>query len=162
LARQFSSPPANSAAFLVHDFLLADSTKCRQIVQLLRAGSAFAVADFKFVPVGIFKKDGVITRAVFDTEFGAFDIFATGFANNLGNLIHGGAARCPEGDAVSVGLMIGLFRESEKIDCFGAFRLEQSPALSAFVDVKANGTEDLGIKALRGFPIPYPKIDVVE
>lgn len=120
------------------------------------------MANFEFIAVRIFEEHGVVTGAVFHAELGPLDIFPAGFADDFADLVEGFPALRPEGDAISVWLMITDFREAEEVHGLAAFCFEQTPALAALVDAKADRRQNLRIKTLRGFAIFYPKINVIE
>ena len=120
------------------------------------------MADFELVPVGIFEKDGVIAGAVLEAKLGPFDVFRASLANDLGNLIHGFAARRPERDPVPVRPMIRLLFESKEINADGVLCLEQAPFLAALVDAKSDRRQNLRVKMLGGFAVLYPQINVIE
>jgi hypothetical protein len=129
---------------------------------LFRDRRAFPEADLEFVPIRIFEKNGVISRAVINAQLRAFDILSASLADDIRGFIHRFAARRPKRDPISVRLVIRLFGEPKKIDRDVSFRLEQTPALAAFIDAKTNGRQNLRIKALGGFAIFYPQIDMIE
>jgi hypothetical protein len=120
------------------------------------------VADFQFVPVRIFKKNGVISKAVFQAEFRPFDIVSARFADYFGDFIHGCATRRPEGDATSIWPMIGFLGESKKVYGLIAVSFKQSPLFSALIDTKADSGQDLRVESLRVFAVLYPEINVIE
>lgn len=138
------------------------ASRLKAIQQSPRGGRAFAVAYFQFVAVRIFEKNGVITGAVFQTELGAFDIFSACFADHFRDLVHGFAARRPEGDSISIWPMVRLFVECKKVQRYASLGFKQSPLLSALVDAKAYGRQDLRIEPLCVFAVLHPKIDVIE
>src|SRR5690349_19866873 len=98
---------------------------CRLPMAMLAAGNYslcrltgkhrfLATAKFEFVAIGIFKKQGVITRAVVLANFGTFNVFRAGVAHEFRNPIHFFARVCPERDPCGVGTMVLVLTEAEK------------------------------------------------
>src|SRR5205085_9662140 len=93
-------------------------------LRVLRRRRTFAVADLELVAIRVFEKDGVIPEAVFNAKLGSFDVFASGLANDLTDLIDGFSTWRPKGDPIPVGPVVRFLREAKKLDGAATFRLE--------------------------------------
>ena len=58
--------------------------------------------------------------------------------------------------------MIGLFREPKKVDRLSAFGLELDPTPLRSYRRETDGRQDLLVKALGGFAVLHPEINVIE
>src|SRR5207237_10865691 len=88
--------------------LFADSSSTRNDWLL-------AAADFQFVPVGIFKKESVVSRTVFGAHFRTFQILAADLTNQFRNLVYSVTRVGPERNSRSVWLMMSVFSETKKL-----------------------------------------------
>ena len=120
------------------------------------------MTDLQFVAVRILEKNRVVTGAIFQAELRAFDILAASPANDFAGFIHRFPALGPKCDPVSIRLVVGVLRKSEKGDRPISFRLEQAPLVAALIDAETDRRQDLRVKALGVLPIFHPKINVIE
>src|SRR6266404_1487192 len=93
------------------DFEITDATRllqnCRNVRRIthpptlrrtlsLRNDWIFAAADFQFVAVGVFKEKAIVSGAVIDADFRAFQILAAALAHEFCNSIYSFAGVRPE------------------------------------------------------------------
>ena len=129
----------------------------------LRNDDASATTNLQFIPIRIFKEEGVITWIVFRPDLGAFQISAAGFTDNLSDVIDLFARLRPECDPCIIRAMIRVFGEAKEFRRFaGAVFFKRTPLLRAFVESKTNCRQDLGEKFLRPCPISDTQIDVIK
>jgi len=73
-----------------------------------------AAANFEFVAVGVFEKEGVVTWTVVLTNLRSLKIFTAGIAHEYGNPIDFFARVCRERDPRAIRTMVFVLVEGEK------------------------------------------------
>ena len=129
----------------------------------LRNDGTSPTTDLQLIPVRIFEKKRVITWAVFRPDLGAFQISATGLADNFGDVIDLFVRLRPECDSRIIRTMIRVFGKAKEFRGFAvAVFLKRTPLLSAFIESKSNCRQNFGEKFLRPRPIADTQIDVIK
>src|SRR6476619_5816063 len=82
--------------------------------RLIRKYRLLAAANFEFVAIGVFEKEGVVTRTVVLANFGTFKVFPASVADEFRNLIHFFACVRPKRDSRAVGTMVLVLAQTEK------------------------------------------------
>src|SRR4029077_209643 len=73
-----------------------------------------AAANFEFVAIRVFEKEGVVTRTVVLANFGTLKVFTASVAHEFRNLIHFFARVRPKRDSRAVGTMVLVLAQTEK------------------------------------------------
>ena len=76
------------------------------LYRLIRKHRLLAAANFEFVAIGVFEKEGVVTRTVVLANFGTLKVFPASVAHEFRNLIHFFARVRPKRDSRAVGTMV--------------------------------------------------------
>jgi hypothetical protein len=133
------------------------------VLCLSRNDRTFAAADFQFIAIGVFEKEGVITGAVAFANFRPFKFFPAGFAHGLCNPIHFFPRIGPKRDARAVRFVVFIWTKAKEFRRFvaagGIKSMEVSPGF--FVN-ESKPWQKFAVKLLRGFHVCHPQIDVIE
>ena len=81
---------------------------------LLANNWLLATANFQFIALGIFEKEGVVAGTVFSANLRTFHVSAPGVADDLRNFINFLPCLCPECSSRAVRLMIWILCKAEK------------------------------------------------
>ena len=112
-----------------------------------------AAADFEFVTIGVFEKEGVVTRTVVLANLRPLKIFPASVAHKFRDQIHFFARVCPKRDACAVGTMVLVLGDSEEFQRpFTAPSIERIIILAR---TSMNETEAAAEILRRTFP-PFP------
>jgi hypothetical protein len=122
-----------------------------------------AATNFKFVAIGIFEKEGVITGTVAFANFRTLELFPAGFAHELCNLVHLFPRVGPKRDARAIRFMV-LIRTKAKefrrfVSASGIKRMKVSPWF--FVN-KPKLRQKFSIKLSCHSHVFHPQINVIK
>ena len=84
------------------------------LYRLIRKHRFLATANFEFVAIGVFEKEGVVTRTVVLANLRPLKIFPASVAHEFRNLIHLFARVRPKRDSRAVGTMVLVLAQTEK------------------------------------------------
>src|SRR3954466_5970401 len=84
------------------------------LYRLARKHRFLAAANFEFVAIRVFEKQGVVTRAVVLANFGTFNVFPACVVHEFRNPIHFFTRVCPDQDPCGIGTMVLVLTETEK------------------------------------------------
>src|ERR1051326_3146741 len=149
-------------------FLHLSVIRCRFLIGDDRT---FPTADFQLVPVGIFKKESVVSRTIVDTNLWPFEVCATGCPDQFGDLVHFLPGIGPERDPGSVCPVILVQSKTEKLggrvatggikstEIFAGNRIRRR---FVFFANKSKLRQKFCIKLRRDGHVFHPQIDVIE
>ena len=115
-----------------------------------------AAANFEFVAIGVFEKEGVVTRAVVLANFRPFKVFPASVAHEFRNPIHFLARVGPERDACAVWFMFFIPSKAKEFRRFvAASRIERYGIARAFRE-RIQAVAKISHKTFSPFPCLSP------
>jgi hypothetical protein len=122
-----------------------------------------AAANFEFVALGVFEKEGVVTRAVALANFRPLKFFPASVAHEFRNPIYFFARVRPKRDARTIGLVVFVRTKAKEFRRLaadgGKESMEVSPGL--FVN-ESKLWQKFSVKFFRHFHVSHSQIDVIE
>jgi hypothetical protein len=142
---------------------IPDATALPRGIYLTGKYRLLAAANFEFVPIRVFEKEGVVTRTVALANFRPLKLFPAGLAHDLCNPIHFFPRIGPERDARAIRFVAFIRTKAKEFRRFvaagGKKSMEGSPGL--FVN-ESKLWQKFPVKLFRRFHVSHPQIDVIE
>ena len=133
---------------------------------LLRSFSKYrllAAANFELIAIGVFEKEGVVTRAVRLANLGPLELFPARFAHQLCNPIHFLPRISPKRDACAVRLVILIWTKAKEFRRLVADGGKKSMKVSTgFFVNESKLWQKFSVKLFRRFHVGDTQIDVIE
>ena len=122
-----------------------------------------AATNFKFVAIGVFEEEGVVTRAVSPANFWPLELFPASVAHELCNRIHFLPRVRPKRDACAIRFVVSIWakaKEFRRLSADGGIKsMEESTGL--FVN-ESKLWQKSSIEPFRRFHVCHTQIDVIE
>jgi hypothetical protein len=116
-----------------------------------------AAANFEFVAVWVFEKEGVVTRAVALANFRSLKLFPACVAHDLRNPIYFFARICPKRDARAIRFVVFIWTKAKEFRRLaadgGKESMEESPGF--FVN-ESKLWQKFPVKLFRRFHVSHP------
>jgi hypothetical protein len=123
----------------------------------------FPAANFEFVAVGVFEKEGVITWTVALANFRPFELFPARVTHEFRNPIYLFPRIGPKSDACAIRFVIFIWTKAKEfrrsVAPGGKKSMEISPGF--FVN-KSKLWQKFPVKLFRRFHVSHPQIDVIK
>jgi hypothetical protein len=133
------------------------------LYSLIRKYRFLATANFEFVAIGIFEKEGVVTRTVALANFRPLKLFPTSVAHEFGNPIYFFTRVGPKRDACAirfVALIRTKAKEFRRLAADGG-KISMKVSTGFFVN-KSKLWQKFAVKLFRRFHVCHPQIDVIK
>src|SRR5262249_999139 len=128
-----------------------------------REDRLLAATNFEFVSVGVFEKEGVVTRTVALANFRALEFFSASFAHQLCNPVHFFARIGPKPDSRPIRFMVFIWTKTKKlrwpVAACGIKSMEISPG---FFMNKSKLWQKFSVKLSRYSHVFHPQVDVIK
>jgi hypothetical protein len=122
-----------------------------------------AAANFEFVAVWVFEKEGVVTRAVAFADFRPLKFFPASVAHEFRNPIHFLARFRPKRDACAIRFVVFIWTKAKEFRRFVAAAGKESMEVSpGFFVNESKLWQKFSVKLFRHFHVSHSQIDVIE
>jgi hypothetical protein len=122
-----------------------------------------AAANFEFVAVWVFEKEGVVTRAVTLANFRPLKLFPACVAHELRNPIHFFARVCPKRDTRAIRFVVLIWAKAKEFRRLVANGGKESMEVSPWFFVNESKLwQKFSVKLFRHFHVSHSQIDVIE
>src|SRR4051812_10565092 len=130
---------------------------------LARKHRFLAAANFEFVAIGVFEKQGVVTRAVVLANFGTFNVFPACVVHEFRNPIHFFTRICPEGYPCGIGTMVLVLTETEKFQRpLTVASIKRMVIVAGTLVNEPKLRQNFCVELCRRFHVCHPQIDMIE
>jgi hypothetical protein len=146
-----------------HSAGTANPTVLADCIYLTRKYRLLAAANFELVAIGVFEKEGVVTRAVALANLRPLKVFPASVAHKFRNPIHFFACVRPKRDTCTIRFVVFIRTEAKEfrrlVTDSGKKSMEGSTGL--FVNESKLG-QKFSVKLFRRFHVFHPQIDVIK
>jgi hypothetical protein len=122
-----------------------------------------AATDFELISLGVFEKEGVVTRAVTSANFRPFKVFPTSVAHEFRNAVHFVPRIGPKRDPCAIRFMVFIWTKPKEFRRFvAACGIESMVVSRGFFVNESKLRQEFSVKLFRRFHVSHSQIDVIE